>query len=111
MTEQLSLNLARSRADTGMTRAVEHADRETPDWSTMAYSFLLSFARTHLHFISEDVSGASKQEKFPQPPTDRAWGQIYRRAAKAGIIEQDGTGRSARRHASLCPRWRSRIYG
>lgn len=108
---QLSLDLARSRRDQGMTRAVENADRQSPEWSTLAYSFLLSFARTHQYFISEDVSGASKEQHFPQPPTDRAWGQIYRRAIKAGIIVQDGTGRSARRHASLCPRWHSRIYG
>lgn len=107
---QLSLDLARRSANAGMTRALNNADRQIPDWSTQAYSFLLSFARTHEYFISEDVSGASKGEKFPQPPTDRAWGAIYRKAQKAGIIRQDGTGISARRKASICPRWRSMIY-
>lgn len=107
---QLSLDLARKAASAGITRAVNNADRQIPDWSTQAYSFLLTFARTHEYFISEDVSGASKTEHFPQPPTDRAWGAIYRKAVKAGVIRQDGMGRSARRHCSICPRWRSMIW-
>lgn len=101
---------ARAR-DEGIKRAADHADRTTPEWTDVAYSFLLSFARDHELFISEDVSNASKSAAFPQPPTDRAWGTVYRRAAKAGIIVQDGFGRSARRHASICPRWRSKIAG
>lgn len=102
---------AQKERDIGMQRAEKHAEETvTPDWATLAYSFLVTFARRNQHFISEDVSGLSKEQGFPQPPTDRAWGQTYRRAVKAGIIVQDGTGRSLRRHASLCPRWRSRIY-
>lgn len=97
---------AQANRNDGMKRAVDHAKA---NWPNEAYSFLLSFARTHELFISEDVSEASKQTGFPQPETDRAWGMIYRRAAKAGIIVQDGIGRSRRRHASVCPRWRSRV--
>lgn len=107
---QLSLDFARRSANAGMTRALNNADRQIPDWSTQAYSFLLSFARTHEYFISEDVSDASIEAKFPQPPTLRAFGAVYRKAQKAGIIRQDGMGRSRRRHASCCPRWRSMIY-
>jgi hypothetical protein len=56
------------------------------------------------------VSAASKEWGMVQPPTDRAWGPVYRRALKMGVIERDGTGVSLRRHASICPRWKSRVF-
>lgn len=105
---------AKARAETlrnaGMAQAVNHADRETPQWRDLAFDFLKAFCATHRYFISEDVSGASKEAHLPQPPTDRAWGSVYTRAIKAKLIVQDGTGRSNRRHRSLCPRWRSCTY-
>lgn len=101
---------ARDKRDEGMQRAAEHADAVHDNWTVVAYSFLLSFARRNEFFISEEVSGASKEALLPQPPSDRAWGSVYTKARKSGIIVQDGFGRSARRHASICPRWRSRIF-
>jgi hypothetical protein len=101
---------ARKQADAGMKRAADHANETHSGWTDEAYSFLLSFARAHEFFISEDVSGAAKRSPLASPPTDRAWGGVYRRAAKAGIIVKDGTGISNRRHGSVCPRWRSKIH-
>jgi hypothetical protein len=34
---------------------------------------------------------------------------VYQKAARNGIIVRDGAGVSLRRHASICPRWRSLI--
>lgn len=112
MSQQLTLDnaMARAAADDGMRRAIEHAEAECENWGELAYLFLEQFCRKNLSFISEDVSDASKTWGMVQPPTDRAWGQVYRRAQKSGVIVMDGTGRSRRRHASLCPRWRSKIY-
>lgn len=93
----------------GMAQSLEHAEREHFDWADQAYEFLRTYAKGHAEFISEDVSDASKAAGFPQPPTDRAWGMIYRRAIKRGVIIQVGTGRSRRRHASICPRWGSLV--
>jgi hypothetical protein len=76
----------------------------------MAYDFLVEFAKVNERFISEDVSDASREMNLPQPPTDRAWGTIYRKAAKSEIIAQIGTGRSRRRHASICPMWGSLVF-
>lgn len=87
-----------------MERAIEHAGDE---WRDLAYAFLLRFIASHRFFISEDVSNASIAWGMVQPPTLRAWGSVYTRAAKAGLIAQDGTGRSRRRHHSICPRWRA----
>lgn len=110
MTDQLTITHARQLRDEGMARAGDHAERVTPQWLDTAYAFLLNFATTHQTFISEDVSDASKVWGMVQPPTDRAWGSVYVRAVKAGIIVQDGAGRSRRRHASICPMWRSLVF-
>jgi hypothetical protein len=102
---------AEQQAREGMGQALGHAEEARPGWGEVAYEYLLGFAQRHASFISEDVSDETKETHyFPQPPTDRAWGSVYRRALKEGIIARDGVGRSRRRHASICPRWRSQIY-
>lgn len=110
--QQLTLDhaLASAEADAGMKAALDHAEREVEKWGELAYLFLEQFCRRNRTFISEDVSGASKSWGLIQPPTDRAWGAVYRRAIRSGLIAQDGTGRSLRRHHSICPRWRSLVF-
>lgn len=104
----LDFTEASAARDAGMAQAIDHAERIEPTWGEQAYDFLQDFARKHAHFISEDVSDATRLDPaFPQPPTDRAWGSVYRRAARDGLIFVDGMGRSRRRHCSVCPRWRS----
>lgn len=112
MSQQLTLDhaMARAAADDGMRRALLHAESECKDWGDLAFRFLTLFCRRHRYFISEDVSAESKKYGLLQPPTDRAWGAVYRRAIKEEMIVQDGAGRSARRHHSICPRWRSTIF-
>ena len=109
---QLSIDFAaaKSARDAGMQQAAIHAERVAEGWTDLAYQFLVQFAEKNQTFISEDVSDASKAWGMLQPPTDRAWGSVYVRAVKAGIIKQDGAGRSRRRHASICPMWRSLVY-
>lgn len=101
---------ARKLRNVGMAKALTHAERMSAGWSDAAYLFLRRFAREHRQFISEDVSDESKRWGLTQPPTLRAWGPIYKRAAKQGVITIDGAGRSRLRHASICPRWKSLIY-
>jgi hypothetical protein len=96
--------------DKGMQVAADHADSVQPKWTERAYDFLVEFARSNKEFISEDVSDASKEVGFPQPPSDRAWGSVYRMACRRGVITQSGIGRSRRRHASICPLWRSLCF-
>lgn len=93
----------------GMQIAADNADAHVVGWTDRAFTFLCDYAKTHQSFISEDVSDASKEARFPQPPTDRAWGSVYRRAIRESVILQVGSGRSRRRHASICPRWGSLI--
>lgn len=111
MTAQLDLlAYAIRQRDAGMTRAADHADAIEEKWTDRAYRWICSYAETHKQFISEDCTGAAEAAGLKSPTDDRAWGWPFRRAAKAGVIVQDGTGRSTRRHASICPRWRSQVY-
>lgn len=109
---QLEINYtaARAKRDEGMTRALEHAERVSPEWKHQAYNFLITYAKTHSEFISEDVGDAHDAAGYPQPPTRRAWGSLYTKAAREGYITQCGLGRSRLRHASVCPRWRSLVF-
>ena len=110
MSLDLFQHAAAMERDVGMMRAARHAEQVHSSWNDQAYAFLVAFAKTHQSFISEDVSDASREVDFPQPPTDRAWGSVYRRAIKDDVIIQVGAGRSRRRHASICPRWGSNVY-
>jgi len=109
MTDLFEMADALEARRAGMQIAADNADSHVIGWTDRAFEFLKGYAKTHQSFISEDVSDASKECGFPQPPTDRAWGSVYRRALKEDIIIQVGSGRSRRRHASICPRWGSLI--
>jgi hypothetical protein len=106
-----SLREAEDQARQGMSQAISGAENVCgEDWPERAYDFLVDFAIKNARFISEDVSDASRG-KLPQPPTDRAWGVIYRRAQKEAIIVKgDGVGRSRRRHGSICIQWESLVH-
>ncbi len=105
-----AMKVAERDAQAGMGQALGSALRADPEWANKAITFIREFSLKTEHFISEDVSDASREAAMSQPPTDRSWGSIYRRAIKEGIIEMDGNGRSRRRHGSICPRWRSLIF-
>lgn len=89
-----------------MMAAAGHADREVKGWSDLAFVFLRRFAATHIEvFTAEDVTRASKDWEMVQPPTDRAWGSVYRKAQSLGIIERvdfEGT----RANGNPCARYR-----
>lgn len=88
-----------------MHLALRHAG---PEWADEAYGYLVAYARSHASFISEDVSDQWELEGRPMPPTLRAFGALYKKAQRSGVIVMDGTGRSRRRD-SICPRWRSLV--
>jgi hypothetical protein len=109
MSDLFEFAQAKAERDTGIQQAIDHADAEQPGWSTEAYSFLLSYARKHKTFISEQCTDAALLAGVPPPPDLRAWGHPFRRAAKAGVIVRAGFGISARRHLSPTPLWESKI--
>ncbi len=106
-----TLATAEALREAGMAAAEAHAEREHMGWGDLAYAFLVRYCRAHQTFVSENVSEAGRQWGLIQPPTDRAFGPVYRRAIRNGIIRQVGYGVSLRRHKSICPLWESQIYG
>jgi hypothetical protein len=83
---------APSATDVAIARAVTHADAVVKDWSAMAYGALLMHASCGVKFTSEDVREAAEKSGLPSPPDHRAWGGIFRRAARAGRIRRVGFG-------------------
>ena len=75
--------------NTGMQQAVEHADQVTEQWSDKAYRFLMQYIQFHESFMAEDVRKAS-QTTVPEPPSARAWGAIFMKAAKQNKIMRIG---------------------
>lgn len=101
----MNLDQARAQRDAGMQQALEHAQRVDESWPEQAFRHLIDYAETHETFISHNVT-----EGLPAPTDDRAWGNIFVRAAKVGIIKRIGYGVSHRRHASPTPLWQSCVF-
>ena len=103
---------ARKARDAGIRRAVDHAEDVTPKWADRAYDFLQGYLRTNERLTSEDVREAAKG-LVPEPPSLRAWGGVFQRAARAGLIERAGygTARDPRVHMNVVTVWQSRLFG
>ncbi len=104
---------ARAARDDGIRRAVEHADAVEPRWVDQAYDVLLDFLRrpeAHVaSFTSEDVREHAAALGLPEPPHLRAWGGVFQRASRAGIIARAGvtTARAVNVHCSIVATWRA----
>lgn len=86
--------------DEAIQRALDHADQEAEKWSDHAYEFLLKYMEEHPTFMTEDVRLASSGI-IPEPPSQRAWGGIVRRASQAGLIMSTRT-QSVKNPAAHC---------
>lgn len=95
--------------DDGIERAVSHANEKHEDWSDSAFNFLLMYMRNHRNedFMGEEVREAAYGH-VPEPPSNRAWGGIIRRAALAGYIERIGFQpvKNPKAHCAPCAVWR-----
>lgn len=102
-----NLDLFNPERTDGMYRAVEHADREMPDWSDNALAYLRRFAQARVTpFLIEEVIAACKTfSALPEPPTTKAWGAVVKRAQKEGWLHKDGFAVGA---GNACPKilWR-----
>lgn len=88
--DQLDLFSGEQLRDEGIQRAIDHADSVNDKWSEKAYAFLLKWLMYQdSEFMTEDVRKASTG-LIPEPPHDRAWGGIIRKAAISGLIKKVG---------------------
>jgi hypothetical protein len=92
--------------DAGIAQAEESANQKTENWTQLAYSFLLEFMRSNDEFMAEDVRLASEGKVEP-PPSNRAWGGIFVRAVKEGLIRRKGfrNVKNAKAHCTPATLW------
>lgn len=80
------IELAASLRNTGMSLASDAQDRAVPQWSEMAYQTIVTLATRHRTLHVDQVLTA-----FPyKPGHPNAWGAVWMRAIKAGVIERTG---------------------
>lgn len=91
-----------------MARAADHAERVSPEWLERAYAILRQYAMTHEQFTSYDFRRAGLTVS---PTTSKAFGAVFQRAARAGLIVNIGYEKHPERHLSPTVLWRSQIYG
>jgi hypothetical protein len=84
---QRAMAEATARADLGISRAADKADRTIPGWCALACDAVRRFA-AHQHgwFTMEQIRLVMEPE-LPAPPDARSWGQVTRMAKARGYIE------------------------
>ena len=107
---ETSSKKARAARDSGMARALEHAERACEGWRIGAEASLITFARFNRAFTSFDFRQRMREEGRTMPPTDKAFGPVFLRAANRGLIEKIGYTQHPERHCSPTPVWRSLVY-
>jgi hypothetical protein len=98
---------ARAARDAGMARALAHAEAEQPNWGDVAYMALVVFVALHpapRTFTSLEFREWARS-RISDPPTPKAFGPVFVRAARAGIIRKVGYAPHPERHASPTVLW------
>lgn len=104
---------ARAARDSGIQQAAQHAEEVVPKWGDRAYSMLLDYLTKPPQFTraftAEDVREHAQRLSLPEPPHLRAWGAVFQRAARAGLIEKDGVteARAKHVHCAIITVWRA----
>ena len=75
-------------------------------WSTLAYLALLEFAAANARFTAEDARLGAHKAGLPLPPDARAWGGVFKRAVRKGLITPDGYGPRRCGHMTPTIVWR-----
>jgi hypothetical protein len=95
--------------DGGMTTAAEAQERVAPGWADRAYHAIVVAARTSASVHVDDVLRI-----FPEPPEHpNAWGAVWSRAIRNGVISRSGLVREAqdrRKHRHQYPVYASAIF-
>lgn len=86
---QRAVRIVRQRA---AQRATDHADADSPTWSQRAYAALQRFAaQRDGEFLAEEaIYWMTHADGLPEPADKRAFGSVFTRAARAGVIRRVG---------------------
>lgn len=87
MTHQLDLLAARVRRDIGINRAEDHQEAVVTGWVEDTARLLTEWAAARGPFLAEDFRASNIYEK---PEESRAFGAVFRYAAKRNWIRRLG---------------------
>jgi hypothetical protein len=95
----------------GLQRALDHAERVVPEWKERCWSLFLEWLDRmptgHRFLLEEFRLNVEAQNKIERPPSNRAYGFLSVKAAKAKLIFQCGTGKvlNPLAHKANAARW------
>jgi len=102
----LTFDAAKERADTGIKRSGDHANRVEPEWTGQALGLLIAYARNvGVPFLIEDARQWAYANGLPKPPDERSWGGPTRRAESSGRLRRCGMGLAKSSNLSNKPLW------
>jgi len=108
MQHQLDLFTGQELRDAGIKQSMETAEKHQENWTHFAYQFLLNYTKANKEFMAEDVRNAS-EGIVQSPPSKRAWGGIFVKAVKSGLIERIGfrNVKNANAHCTPASLWKT----
>ncbi len=93
-------------ADRIITATAQKADREYEGWTTLAYAYLRRYIQSHPEFWSWELREAMASDGYAMPSELRAWGAVYKRAQREGLIRKsDKVKRDPTRHGTMTAGW------
>lgn len=94
-------------AETGMNLALQNAETKKPGWQKNAFRLLIDFIGTRKKFMCEDFRAFCAENGLSIPPSNRAFGGIILKAAKAGMIKRVGYGqvKNPKAHSANAAVW------
>lgn len=102
--------LATIRRDAGMAAAADAQERKTPGFGAVAYGAIVAVAKRQATVHVDDVLA----ECEARPQHHNAWGAVWARAIRDGVIRRSGEVRlcrtDARKHGHAYPVYRSRLF-
>lgn len=108
MAEQLAIDFraANARADRGISRAIDHAERSIPGWTDMALEALRQWVSKQTDAFTIEQARAAIASSVERPPELRSWGAVTRAAKNRGLIVLDGVAPAASSNGSPKPTYR-----
>lgn len=90
--------------DRGMARATAHAEADHDGWGAQAYDWLVAYAQMGHSFLAHEAIVASRG--CVPVASGKAWGSVFVRAARDGVLEKVGYAPDPHRHLNPAPVWR-----
>lgn len=98
---QLAIDFTTAR-DEGMSRVAGKAERKSPGFTFRADCFLIDYVAVHARFTGEDCTDAAVAAGIC-PHDQRAFGPVYMRAIRKGLIRRVGYEPRRKGHGSPGP--------